>query len=196
MPTGCPSVDPIGSQSGRGTAPLRFLYVGTLSLRKGLPYLIEAWRQADLADHAELWIAGNPEFDIEPLIGGLSNIRYLGLLPKEVLRETYRQADVMLLPTLCEGLAHAVLEALAHGLPILSTRACGAGDLIVSGENGLIVAEADSSALAEALIEMTNKRANLPAMGARSAERARGWTVDDLNAAHLREVTEFIGRSG
>jgi glycosyltransferase involved in cell wall biosynthesis len=196
VPTGCPAADLIGARSGAGSQPLRFLYVGALSLRKGFPYLLEAWRSVDPGRHAELWIVGKPEFEISGLLEGESNIRHLGLLTKDELRDVYRQADVMVLPTLCEGLAHSVLEALSFGLPVVTTEASGAGNLIVSGENGLLVPEADADLLAAAIAEMIRRRANLPSMGARSVERARAWTVAQSNAEHLRRLQEFIGKRG
>ena len=195
VPTGCPPVDPVGARSGTGSNALRLLYVGTLSLRKGFPYLLEAWRRAMPGTRAQLWIAGSSEFEITELKTE-PNIRYLGRLTKDDLREVYRQADIMVLPTLCEGLAHVVLEALSFGLPVITTEASGAGDLVRPGENGLIVPEGDADALASAIAYAISQRADLPAMGARSAERASGWTVAQSNAEHLRQVREFLAVRG
>ena len=83
VPTGCPPVDHVGARSGRGSGALRFLYVGTLSLRKGFPYLLEAWRSANVGGHAELWIAGSSEFDIQAKLRAETGIRYFGLLSKK-----------------------------------------------------------------------------------------------------------------
>jgi glycosyltransferase involved in cell wall biosynthesis len=192
VPTGCPPVDRVGARSGRGSGALRFLYVGALSLRKGFPYLLEAWRSAKPGAHAELWIAGSSELRVEEKLRAEPSIRYLGMLPRDELCEMYRQADVFVLPTLCEGLAHAVLESLSFGLPVITTEASGASDLIVGGENGIVVPPGDAAALASAMTQSIDRRAALPSMGARSIERARGWTREQSNSEHLNHLREFL----
>ena len=192
VPTGCPPVDRVGARSGVGRDALRVLYVGTLSLRKGFPYLLEAWRRAEFGPHGELWIAGKPELDVMKELQAEPTIRYLGMLTKDELFDVYRQADLMVLPTLCEGLAHSVLEALSFGLPIITTEASGIGDLIVEGENGFVVPARDAGALALALVDALKYRTRLPAMGARSAEKARSWTLAHSNAQHLSHVKKLI----
>jgi glycosyltransferase involved in cell wall biosynthesis len=192
IPTGCPPVDGVGGRSGRGSGPLRLLYAGTLSLRKGFPYLLEAWRIGKFGTRAELMIAGNAELDIATELQAEPNVRYLGVLSREALSDLYRQSDVMVLPTLCEGRAHAVLEALAFGLPVITTEAAGVGDLVVEGENGFIIPESDADALASAIERAIGRRADLAAMGARSMERARSWTVAHSNREHLSRLRDFL----
>lgn len=171
---------------------MRFLYVGALSLRKGFLHLLEAWRRAKPGVHAELWVAGSCELDIVNRLKAEPNVRYFGVLTKDSLCDVYRQADVLVLPTLCEGLSHAVLEAISFGLPVITTEASGAGDLIVEGENGFLVPEADAEALASVIARSIELRAELPAMGVRSAERAKGWTVAESNMRHLHLLQEFL----
>jgi glycosyltransferase involved in cell wall biosynthesis len=192
VPTGCPPVDQVGARCGRESGALRFLYVGTLSLRKGFPHLLAAWRVAKLGRLAELWIAGHPELNVSLKLLTERNIRYFGMLSQSALSDLYRQADVLVLPTLCEGLAHAVLEGLSFGLPVITTEASGAGDLVVEGENGIIVRAGDAAALASAMTQLTDRRAALPSMGARSVERALGWTRAQSNSEHLKRLCEFL----
>ena len=83
MPTGCPPVDPVGARSGAGSDALRVLYVGAMTLRKGFPYLLEAWRRIALGTRAQLWIAGDSEFDLGRVFKDEPSIRYFGVLSKE-----------------------------------------------------------------------------------------------------------------
>ena len=192
VPTGCPPVDPIGARSGAGSDALRFVYVGTLSLRKGFPYLLEAWRNIKAGIHAELWIAGNCDLDVQRMLRADRSIRYFGTLSGDALCDVYRKSDVLVLPTLCEGLAHSVLEGLSFGLPVITTEESGAGDLVLDGENRIIVPAGDAEALASAMSQSITLRAKLAFMGARSAERARGWTRAHSNAEHLDRLREFL----
>jgi glycosyltransferase involved in cell wall biosynthesis len=196
VPTGCPPVDSKGARSGRDAGPLRFVYAGRMSVRKGFHYLMQAWRLAALADQAELWIAGgsDPGSGIEPSVQ--SNVRVLGPLSSADLAEVYRQSDVMVLPTLSEGLSHAVLEALSFGMPVITTPASGAGALVTSDENGFIVRASDAEALAAAMVAAVAGRNELPKMGQLSRERARRWTVADSNAEHARIIVEFLKNDG
>lgn len=192
VPTGCPALDPTGARSGRGSGPLRFLYVGRLSLRKGFHYLMQAWRLAGFGNRAELWIAGSSELDMADEIAAHSNIRYLGSVSSHALTEIYRQADVMVLPTLSEGLAHAILEGLSFAMPAITTAASGAGSLVTHGDNGFIAPEANVEALAAAMESAVARRSELPKMGELSRERAAAWTVADSNGAHARVIVDFL----
>jgi glycosyltransferase involved in cell wall biosynthesis len=196
VPTGCPPVDPTGARSGGGAGPLRFIYAGRLSLRKGFHYLMQAWRLADFGSRAELWIAGGSELGMGNEIAAHPNIHYFGSLSFDALADIYRKADVMVLPTLSEGLAHAVLEGLSFGMPVITTVASGVGTLVTNGENGFIVPEADAEALAAAMAAAVAGRSGLPKMGQLSRQRAQGWTVADSNAEHASVIVEFLEARG
>jgi glycosyltransferase involved in cell wall biosynthesis len=191
VPTGCPPLDAKGARNGRGAEPLRFIYAGRMSLRKGFHYLMQAWQISDLGNRAELWVAGGAELDLPHDFATRSNVRLLGVLNSQALADVYRASDVMVLPTLSEGLSHAVLEALSFGMPVITTAASGAGTLVTDA-NGIIVPEADAPALAAAMTRAVAERSKLPEMGRVSAEHARGWTVADSNEAHVRVIAEFM----
>jgi glycosyltransferase involved in cell wall biosynthesis len=196
VPTGCPPADPTGARSGRGDGPLRFIYAGRLSLRKGFHYLMRAWRLAAFGSRAELWIAGAPELDLAKEIAAQPNMRYFGPLSSQDLTDVYRQVDVMILPTLSEGLSHAVLEALSFAMPVITTAASGAGTLVTNGENGFIVPEADAEALAAAMASAVARQGELARMGQLSKARAQSWTVADSNAEHARVIGDFLKEHG
>jgi glycosyltransferase involved in cell wall biosynthesis len=188
IPTGCPQVAQIPARSGKGSGKLIFLFVGTLSLRKGIVYLLNAWKSLKFKD-AELWIAGPKE--LLKLDLSADGIQYHGAVSSSRLQQLFRSADVFVLPTLLEGLAHSVLEALAFGLPIITTKESGAGDF-VREENGFIVPAASSEALTERLEWCLKNRDQLPKMGLASLECAKKWTVADSNRAHLEVVRKFL----
>ena len=196
VPTGCPPVDPVGARSGAGSDALRVLYVGAMTLRKGFPYLLEAWRRIALGTRAQLWIAGDFEFDLGRVFKDEPSIRYFGVLSKDDLRDVYRQAghprSADLVRGACaRGARSSVLWLADHHDRGLRRRRSGA-----NGENGLIIPEGDSNALASALEYAVAQHLSLPAMGARSAERAKNWTVTHSNAAHMRGVQELLGARG
>jgi glycosyltransferase involved in cell wall biosynthesis len=111
------------------------------------------------------------------------NVTFTGFVPAENVRDWYRRSDVFAFPSVNEGLARVLLEAMATGLPVVATPASGAEDCLTPGKDGTIVPERDSHALAEALLWHYENRDASRAMGkaARVAIEA-GFTV-----AHYEE---------
>jgi alpha-maltose-1-phosphate synthase len=130
-----------------------FLFAGALSVRKGLPVLLEAWRTTPPLN-AELWLVGPgqiPKGEIEALP---DSVKILGPKSRLELAELMRQADAFVFPSYFEGLAQVLVEAAASGLPTISTHEAGASDLIRDGENGFLVEAGDALALASRLHQL------------------------------------------
>ncbi|MEX2195817.1 MAG: glycosyltransferase family 4 protein [Thermoleophilaceae bacterium] len=129
------------------------LFVGRLEREKGVPVLLEAWRQADLGGHATLAIAGEGSV---PVAG--PGIRALGKVARNDLPALYAAADLLVLPsvrtaTFTEPWGLVCNEAMHQSTPIVATDAVGAvvGGLVKDGRNGLVVPERDAAALAARL---------------------------------------------
>jgi len=195
IPTGCPYCSHSPANAGGGNRPLVFLFVGRLSLRKGLTYLIKAWHLLKPGRAAELWLVGQAELP-NNIFKGQEGIRYFKALSPSNLARIYRQADVFILPTLLEGLAYVLLEALSFGLPIITTKESGCGDFVQNGRNGLIIESADTDALCSAMAWCLEHREKLQDMGRVSLEQARAWAVEDSNRAHLMAVQHFLKEKG
>lgn len=196
VPTGCPACADISANAGKGDKPLVFLFVGRMSLRKGLLYLVKAWRLLKAKEKAELWLVGSEELPKSVFHHPGDGIRYFGILSPQRLAEIYAQADVFVLPSLLEGLAYVLLEALSHGLPIITTRQSGGRDFVDNGQNGFIVDAANADALSEAMAWCLEHRQELKNMGHISRQKARSWTVIDSNRAHLEIIQEFLAKKG
>lgn len=140
----------------RGDRPLRFLFVGSLIGRKGVPILLDAWRR--LAAPAELWLVGPCGQRERSLIPDLPGLRVVGKVPHSDLPGVYANADVLVLPSLVEGFGLVLLEALAAGLAIVSTPNTGAIDLVRDPVLGRVVPAGSVEALAEALALYLKKR--------------------------------------
>jgi glycosyltransferase involved in cell wall biosynthesis len=92
------------------------------------------------------------------------------------------------LPTLGDGFGQVVTDALAHGLPVITTTNAGAADRIVHGESGLVVPPADVDALAAALEWAAGHRRALFDMRGAALAQARGWTWREFRAAFLARI--------
>jgi glycosyltransferase involved in cell wall biosynthesis len=155
-----------------GEAPtdtFRVLFVGQVCLRKGIPYLLDAFARFR-HPRKELLLAGLVAPDIKSILKrfNLEKVQFLGHQPREELRRLMSTSSLMVLPSIEEGLAIVQGQALACGCPLLITDATGGEELIENGVQGLIVQPRSSSALLQAL----NEFAENPAMRARMAEAA------------------------
>jgi glycosyltransferase involved in cell wall biosynthesis len=109
----------------------------------------------------------------ETLAAGLtSHAHFPGRVPDELLHALYARADVFVHATRFEGSSLVTLEAMAHGLPVVATRAGGIPDKVVDGETGLLVEPGDVRGLADRLGRMAAAPQEARAMGARGRERA------------------------
>ena len=104
--------------------PLRVVYAGAVSLRKGVPFLLEAVRL--LGDAVTLTLIGPAALEMEPLLRKFPAIQRFPYVPKERLREIYAKQDVLVMPTLGDSFGFVALEAMAAGLPAIASSHCGA----------------------------------------------------------------------
>ena len=178
-------VVPYGIALHEGTTPerpngktFRVLYVGQISPRKGLRYLFEAFKRLR-HPNKELWIVGPKTHET-----GIENVTtpvgttFMGVLKGEDLARAYWEADVFVLPTVEEGLALVLGEALSHGLPVITTENSGGADLFTDGKEGFLVPIRSPEAIAEKLELLAGDANRRQQMSAAALERARaldGW---------------------
>jgi glycosyltransferase involved in cell wall biosynthesis len=159
LPFGSPlplSEPPIGSTTG----PLRVLFVGSLGQRKGLSYALDA--VAALGSQVSLTLIGRATAPhCRPLVTALERHHWIESLPHTKILEQMRQHDVLVLPSLFEGYALVISEALSQGLPVLTTPNSGATLTIRDGVEGFIVPIRSSQAIAERLQQLAHNRDQL-----------------------------------
>jgi glycosyltransferase involved in cell wall biosynthesis len=144
----------------RKTGQLTVINTGSLSLRKGTPYLLEAFRIVrQKHPSARLLLTRDIREDVLPVLQKYADlpIEWAPSLPHAHLVERLHNADVFVLPSLEEGLARAVLEAMACGLQVVVTPHTGANDFVSPGVNGEIVPIRDASATAEAILKCAER---------------------------------------
>jgi len=129
------------------------LYVGSGYARKGVAILLEALAHM-ATPSAEVWIVGRDKHENHyrqqaRKLGVEKRVRFLGAQPD--VRPFLGAADLFCLPTLYDPLPNAALEALACGLPVVTTTTCGAAEFIEPGVNGALCPPLEPVALAARL---------------------------------------------
>ena len=158
-------------------------FAGRLTAAKALDVAFDALAQVD---GVTLLVAGDGEERSRLAARAPANVRLLGSLDRRGVLELFRAADAALLSSAWENFPHALVEALAVGTPVLATSVGGIPEIVVDGENGLLVPAGDAHALAGAIRRFFadgDLRASLAAAAAPSVERfAPERTVEQLEA--------------
>ncbi|WP_395734033.1 glycosyltransferase family 4 protein [Prosthecobacter sp.] len=191
VPYGCPELQtPITRPPSTLASlhPLRVLYVGSLNQGKGLAYLAEAMN--GLEELATLTVIGS-RTSVAPcaaLNRMLLEHRHLsGLSHEEVLTEM-RQHDVLVLPTLYEGLALVLLESMACGLTVITTVHSGLAGLIENGQEGFIVPIRDATAIHDRLRQLARDAVLLQTM----QQAAQAWSRVHSWQRYREQIRGFI----
>jgi len=167
-----PASDPRDQNSNR---PLRLLFVGALSQRKGLADVFAALRLLNNPPDIELVLLGRANAPWEFYHTQGVPFTYEAPRANDAVLALMATCDALVLPSLVEGRAIVQLEALSRGLPLLVTPNAGGEDLITSGETGWLVPIRDPAALADKITWLREHRRDLPAL--RAACRARAEQV-------------------
>jgi len=162
IPYGAPAPVERLRRAGRSSDPLRVLFVGGLSQRKGLSYLFQAMNRMGPA--ATLTVIGRRPNDCAALDRNLSRHTWIPSLPHADVLETMREHDVLVFPSLFEGFGLVILEALAQGLPVITTPHTGGPDVLTDGEDGFIIPIRSAAAIEEKLALLSRDRALHEAM--------------------------------
>jgi glycosyltransferase involved in cell wall biosynthesis len=169
------------------------LYVGSISVRKGLHYLLTAFEK--LKHPGKRLIIVGPES--KP--NGLEhckipdNVIFTGVLKGDELAKAYRSADVFCLPSIEEGLALVLGEALSFGLPIIATVNSGATDIITDGREGFVVPIQDGDNIMNKLQLLAEDLPAYQRMKAYASEKALSLNGWDATGRLLVESMHAIG---
>ncbi len=159
------------------------LFAGTGWVRKGLGFAIKAVNELP---GATLLVAGKGRREKMP---ASDRVRYLGPVSPRNMREMLAAADVFVLPTIYEPFSNACLEALAAGLPVVTTKANGFAEIIEPGVEGEVIAEpGDIAALRDALAAWADP-GKREAVRSRLREKGSQYSVE-ANARRTIEVIE------
>lgn len=161
------------------------LYVGRYDPKKGMDDLLHISPELD-ADAGIYFVGGEPSEEHRSFCerNNLKNVHFVGFRKKESLEAYYRAADLLVLPTWSDVWGLVINEAMAQGLPVVTTDQCVAGvELVEDGVNGYIVPVRDGNALALAINRVLVS--DYRKMGAASLEKIRPYTIENMAKAHV-----------
>ena len=171
------------------------LSVGQFIHRKGYDVLLRAWKEVDEDANLVIIGGGGLRQSYLELIRelGLAHVTLLDFMDKERLIQMYRQADLFVLPTREDVWGLVINEAMANGLPVISTDRCIAGlELVEKGKNGYIVPAENTRLLAQAMKRILSSPRRMEAMGRNSLERVKGHTMEEIGKGHIRDIDQYL----
>lgn len=171
--------------------PGRVLFAASkVTVTKGLPYLAEAARVLRSCQPAiRILVAGEVAPGLQERCGS-SNLIFLGPLSSESMAEELARADIFCLPSLSEGSPSVVFEALANGVPVVTTQS--SGSVVQNGREGLIVPERSGEALAEAIARIFEDRPLRDRMSSAARETSARYSDEACGEAFLDVVRELL----
>jgi glycosyltransferase involved in cell wall biosynthesis len=175
--------------------PLRLLYAGTWLDQRGIFYLRDALPQV-FATRPDIRFTfaglGAPAEKIRAFFGDsvAGRLDIVETVPWDRMPQLYAEHDIFVFPSLMEGQPGVVLEAMASGMPVITTETCGMVDVIEDGFEGLLIPPADAGAIQTAILRLANSPTERERLGRAAQERMRRRT---WRVAALR-LEEFFKR--
>jgi len=169
------------------------LSVGQFIYRKGFDVLLEACTMVS-KEFGVYIVGGQPiaEYIAIKEKYKLKNVHFVGFKNKEELKKYYMASDLFVLPTREDIWGLVINEAMAYGLPIITTNRCIAGLELVDNDNGRIVPMNDARKLAEGINELLDNDQMLKLMSENSLKKIRPYTIENMVKVHMNIFKNII----
>jgi len=193
IPYGFPPATEKRSYSQSQNDPLKILFVGALTQRKGIANLLEAVDR--FKDHVSLTLVGRkPHLPCKPLDHHLAKHKWISTLPHGEVLKLMRAHDVLIFPSLFEGFGLVITEAMSQGTPVITTDRTAGPDILEDGVEGWIVKPGSTSALEVAIDHLLSSRSSVIEAGKAAMERARKrpWEVYGRELAESIMAKEYV----
>ncbi len=184
--------------AGKPDKTFRVIHCGQISLRKGVHYLLQAFTELQLPG-AELWLIGGLTEEFRPLLPRFAsaNIRHLGPFPESELHKYYSQGSVFCLNSIEDGFGMVLVQAMACGLPVITTTNTGAADAVREGRDGFIIPIRDVAALKEKILFFYENPEAGRSMGEAARKRVQaGFTWADYGAKIIAGYRRVLSGPG
>jgi len=178
------------SSSTKENSKLRVLFAGSMSQRKGLGDLFNAMKLLD-TDKIELIVMGSLMAPMAFYRAQYPSFTYMPNRPHYQVLELMRSCDVLCLPSIVEGRALVMQEAMSQGLPIIITAHTGGADLIIEEKTGFLIPIRSPEAIAEKLSWFLENKTRISEMRVYAQTHAAAYTWETYGATIVSAIREF-----
>lgn len=172
---------------------VHFIYVGQVTYRKGVHYLLKAFSDLEtLGVTLDVIGSFNPNSSLYRKYKNKNNIMFHGHIAHEEVKKHLMNANVFVFDSLAEGLSLSCLEAMSCGLPIICSTNSGVNDFIYDGYNGFVVKPNDIDCLKKKIIYLYNHPKQIPFFSANAMETVKGISWDMYQRKVKDNLIEII----
>ncbi|NEQ55273.1 MAG: glycosyltransferase, partial [Leptolyngbya sp. SIO3F4] len=174
----------------------RIIHCGGISLRKGIPYLLQAFHELALPK-AELWLVGSLTDEMRPILENYSNDNIIlkGWYPQTQLIKLYTQCSVFCLASVEDGFGMVILQAMACGLPVIHTTNTGGADIVRDGIDGFSIPIRDVEALKEKILFFYENPEKCAEMGTSAYEQVKlDFSWDDYGSKVILAYQQALAK--
>lgn len=187
------SPEEFGNPRVKGNRTFRILFGGSISIRKGIQYLLKAYNELRLPN-SELLLFGGIESEVKPILKNYTGIyTYKGYIRRKKLSNLYKSSSVFVLPSVLEGFGLVILEAMSCGLPVITTTHTGGVELIRDGIDGFVIPIRDTEALKKKILYLYEHEKAREEMGHHAFERAKEFTWERYSKRLIQAFKKIIG---
>lgn len=175
--------------------------VGQFIERKGFDLLLQAWKSIEDTSNAELLLIGGggkrAEYEAYMQEHGLQNVTIIDFLKKEELFAYYKASDLFVFPTREDIWGLVINEAMACGLPVISSDMCvAAHELVTHGDNGYLYPTLDVEQLEKYLETLLQDATLRQQIAENNIQKIQGNTVENIGKQHIKDITEWFTARG
>lgn len=183
------------SREQNGGHPLRFVFLGAVNALKGVPMVVEFLASAEGAK-CDFTIIGPVRENVKAEINRLApNVTLLGKVAHAKLPSLLHEYDVMVFPSYFEGFGQVILEAMAAGLAVITSKNTCGPDVIDNDRDGVLISAGDQGELREAIARLSLDPDAARQMGRLAAAKARDYTWDSYGERWLSILEKSDKRS-
>ena len=174
----------------------KVVFCGGMMLRKGVYYLLKAFKELKLPN-SELLLIGGMAREMKSLFNEYNGwYRHIGPFPQVELYKYYSQGSVFVMPSIEEGLALVIPQAMACGLPVICTTNTGGEDIVRDGKDGFMIPTHDIEVLKEKILFMYEHPETCREMGQSAKRRvSEGFTWDDYGEKMVHEYMRILSQT-
>ena len=167
----------------------RCIFVGDMKLRKGVQYLLKAWKELNLKN-SELIICGHVLWDAKRVVDKYRNMEDIKFLGRVDPVKYYQMSDVFVYPSLVEGSAKVNHEAMACGLPVITTP--NAGSVVRDGKDGFLIPIRNVDALKEKIQYFYDNPTEIKRMGKNARKNIENYSWDKYSEWIVKTYENLI----
>lgn len=171
---------------------LNVLFVGEVNQRKGIKQVLEAAKRINSEDVIFNIVGSGREYCADLYESYKPYVNFMGRVPFDELLNQLQTSHVFIFPTMGEGFGLVLLEAMAAGLPVITTANCGGADIVTEGKDGFLIKVGDTDSLVDRIMWFKNNPDEASVMSAEAVKKASNYTWAKYDEGIRSSITDIL----